>query len=102
MCTPCVLVTREWAKEIEKSKAGRGKPSLFWALFRMFGLEYCLLGLVLLCEVSLFWALFRMFGLEYCLLGLVLLWEVCLFWALFRMFGLKYCLLGLVLLCEVS
>ncbi|WAR27474.1 MRP4-like protein [Mya arenaria] len=41
---------KEWAKEIEKSNAGRGKPSLFWALFRMFGLEYMLFGLVLLCE----------------------------------------------------
>ncbi|WAR23566.1 MRP4-like protein, partial [Mya arenaria] len=41
---------KEWAKEVKKSGAGRGKPSLFWALFRMFGLEYILFGLLLLCE----------------------------------------------------
>ncbi|XP_053404593.1 ATP-binding cassette sub-family C member 4-like isoform X3 [Mercenaria mercenaria] len=41
---------KEWRKEMNKSKGGKRKPSLFKALFRMFGLEYILLGFVLFLE----------------------------------------------------
>ncbi|XP_052217717.1 ATP-binding cassette sub-family C member 4-like isoform X4 [Dreissena polymorpha] len=40
----------EWAKEVERTKGGKRQPSLFRALFRMFGFEYLLLGLILLLE----------------------------------------------------
>ncbi|WAQ93730.1 MRP4-like protein [Mya arenaria] len=41
---------KEWAKEVAKEQAGGGKPNLLYALIRMFGLEYILFGLVLMCE----------------------------------------------------
>ncbi|XP_060582248.1 ATP-binding cassette sub-family C member 4-like isoform X3 [Ruditapes philippinarum] len=41
---------KEWKKEVDKCKDGKRKPSLFQALFKIFGLEYILLGFVLFLE----------------------------------------------------
>ncbi|KAK3096011.1 hypothetical protein FSP39_021917 [Pinctada imbricata] len=40
---------KEWMKELEKSRTG-GKPSLLKAIFRMFGLQYILLGIIVFIE----------------------------------------------------
>jgi len=45
------LKNREWDEEISKrSKDKSYKPSLFWALARVFGLEFALYGFFVLLE----------------------------------------------------
>lgn len=41
---------KEWEKEVVRTKGTKKKPSLVRALFRIFGLEYILLGFVLFME----------------------------------------------------
>ncbi|KAH9505170.1 Multidrug resistance-associated protein 4 [Bulinus truncatus] len=43
------MCSNEWNKQLKNVKKG-SKPSLLWALFNTFGLQYCLVGLVVFFE----------------------------------------------------